>query len=750
MKAKAPLVDRVAVGIVIVASTWFVFTAAWGIFAIPGGGHLGGGNAGTLIAAEQIVDWKIPYPARTWYTGVRPEGAMLMCHHPYGQYYVPALLYFLFGHRDVLVHLPAVVFSAAIPALLYAIAKERLGAPLGAVAAAAYVVVPIAVGFSTYWNLETICIFGTLLFFWGHTRHMATSKPRYLAASLLGLSIVCSGDWVGYVLVAPTLAWAFLRAFVLPARATPRFKLLPYARWWAFSVAIIVAQLALWVGLFAHAGQIDQWLGAGENRGGGGVATLHDALQARRGWIDFSFTPLAIALGKLALPVCILRWVASRRDEDTYAPALLFGAVVQYVMFKKGADVHTFWPHYFAPYFALALAELVGFLMSVAGALTWRVSRFRIPFAAAIGLGIGLAPVAAMAHDGVKSLWVWRRTGGRFDDHGTLIRSNVDILYVIREVVMPRAARGTSIDVHPGVGWGWEFIWTYQGPSNAAKVPTLGAADVARHPFWIARASGLTGDEQRAIAALAHVKVYGDVWVVDQREPAAPLDAYALDEREPNALEWLLYGGTEPVRSIGSSPDAALTWEWRTHVGQSAAAPSPTVELAPDPGKAPDRHELQATRIAYNAAVARGDDAAAEKGRARILQALDRRPATSFSDGVELLGVRITAGVEPSAELWFTRKGDAPLGDASFGVRSTVEARESFSLIPPDPTDREMAFPPPLPTKLWRSGFIYETEVVLNHRIGRERYAGAWRSRDGSRPPARVDGQPRTTVAVVE
>jgi hypothetical protein len=174
------------------------------------------------------------------------------------------------------------------------------------------------------------------------------------------------------------------------------------------------------------------------------------------------------------------------------------------------------------------------------------------------------------------------------------------------------------------------------------------------------------------------------------------------------------------------------------------------VELAPDPGKAPDRHELQATRIAYNAAVARGDDAAAEKGRARILQALDRRPATSFSDGVELLGVRITAGVEPSAELWFTRKGDAPLGDASFSVRSTVEARESFSLIPPDPTDREMAFPPPLPTKLWRSGFIYETEVVLNHRIGRERYAGAWRSRDGSRPPARVDGQPRTTVAVVE
>jgi len=251
-----------------------------------------------------MIRWHSLYPGRSWYTGIRPEGAALMCHHPYGQYYVPAILFLLFGHHDALIHLPAVLLSTAIPPLLYAIIKERWGRPIGAVAAAGYVVVPIAVGFSSYWNLETICIFGSLLFFWGHSRHMATGRGRYLAASLAGLCVVVSGDWIGYILVAPTLGWAFLRAFVLPARLTPRFRSGPYARWWAVCVVIMVISLMWWIGLFAKAEQIPQWLGAEDSRGGGGLGTLHEALQSRAPWIDFSFTPLAIVIGKVAAPLC--------------------------------------------------------------------------------------------------------------------------------------------------------------------------------------------------------------------------------------------------------------------------------------------------------------------------------------------------------------------------------------------------------------------------------------------------------------
>jgi hypothetical protein len=78
-----------------------------------------------------------------------------------------------------------------------------------------------------------------------------------------------------------------------------------------------------------------------------------------------------------------------------------------------------------------------------------------------------------------------------------------------------------------------------------------------------------------------------------------------------------------------------------------------------------------------------------------------------------------------------------------------MEAREPFSLIDPDPTDREMAFSPTISTKLWRPGFLYVTRVVQNHRIGQERYSGAWLSRDGAVPPRRVDGHADTTLAVV-
>jgi hypothetical protein len=235
------------------------------------------------------------------------------------------------------------------------------------------------------------------------------------------------------------------------------------------------------------------------------------------------------------------------------------------------------------------------------------------------------------------------------------------------------------------------------------------------------------------------VNVYGDAWVVDEREPPGPLDAYALVEREPGPLEWLFYGGTEPMRSVGATPDAWLTWEWRTHLGQPAPPPSPAGEP----------RTLDEMRIAHNLAASTGDGAAAERWLRAIEGQLDVTRAADFTPGLRLLGVRVTGGVQPCVESWFERTGDAPLGDASFDVRSTVEARAALSWIPPDPIDREMAFPPSLPTKLWRQGLVYRTTAVLNHRIGRERYWGRWRSRDGGPAPTRVDGQAETTLAIL-
>jgi len=355
--------------------------------------------------------------------------------------------------------------------------------------------------------------------------------------------------------------------------------------------------------------------------------------------------------------------------------------------------------------------------------------------AAWVGLAVGLAPALAMAHDGVQSLWVWRRTGGRYDDRGTLIRSHVDLLVPLREVVRAKSPPGSTVDTSGSAMWGWEHQWSFAGNETPVPAPAARVAATTTHPFWLGRSSGMSADELRRIAAQTHVRAYGDTWVVDQREGPAFLDAYSLNEREPNWFEWLVYGGTEPMRSIGKAPDPFMTWEWREHLGQPADPPS-------GEPRTPDE-----MRIAHNAAVARGDEADRTRWRALIERLLDHSVRTSFAPGVDLLGVRVIGGVQPRVESWFLPT--APLGEASFDVRSEIVARGAFSSIPPDPVDRSMAWPPTLPTKLWRPGWIYKTDAVLNHRIGRERYAGSWRAIGSGPAPHRTDGAPDTTLVIL-
>ena len=730
----ASRVDRVAQAVLILASAWFAFSAAWGMFGIPGGGHLGAGSAATTMGAEQMVRWKILYPAWGWYSGVEPTKDLYICHHPFGTYYLTAIFLWIFGHRDFVVHLPTVLMSVAIPPLLFGIARERWGNAVGAVAAAAYVVVPIAVGYSNYTNLETICIFGALLFFWGHSRHMTTGRARHSVASLVGLVFACAGDWVGYILVAPVLVWGFCRAFLFPQWLTPRFRFQPYARWWGLSVGIVGGTLLLWVAFFYHVDQVSTWLAQGTLRGGGEGIPLKAVLQSRTNWIDFSFTPLAILIGKIALPVCALRLLLVRRDEEIYALSLLVGATVQYLAFYSAAEIHIFWPHYFAAYYALALAQLAhAGAWVIARVARWVSSSAAVPVAAAAALVIGLLPTVAMAHDAVLSLPVWRRTGGKYDDRGRPFRSQIDMLAVIKQVVVPKAVRGSPIDVETSTGWGWEHTWQYQGPNVQAPLPSAG--NPAAHRFWIARASAMSADEQKRVAAAAHVKVYGDVWVVDQHEPSAPLDAYSLNEREPGVFEWIFVDGTEPVRTVGTRPDPWLTWEWRTHLDQSAELPSGEPST-------PDQ-----VRIAFNAAIARGDEHRAELLRERIESLLDRSVESRFEQGIHLMGVRHVKGAQPRVESWFEVAG--PVADLTFDVRSTMVGRAPLSLIPPDDIDRPMASPPSLPSRLWRPRFIYTFECVLNHRIGREVYLGQWNGHGAAPGPKRLDGRPDTPLATL-
>jgi hypothetical protein len=460
-------------------------------------------------------------------------------------------------------------------------------------------------------------------------------------------------------------------------------------------------------------------------------------LDARKDWIDFSFTPLAIKLGKYAAPVCVVRLFVTRLDEEAYGLSILFGAAFQYLVFKAGADVHIFWSIYFAPYFALAMAQLSRTIGTCIGFVVGRFARSaRGPVVAWVALAAGLVPPVLMTRDGVASLWVWRRTGGRYDDNGQLTRSHLDLQDVLTQVIIPNVVRGTPIDTSGSAEWYWENEWEYQGINNDVAIPEGGARDAAAHPFWIGRGSGIFTETQRKIAGLGHLRIYGDVWVVDQREPRALPDVYALNEREPNVFEWLFLEGTEPRRKVGAQPDPWLTWEYRAHLGVAA------IEPVGDP------QTLDQMRVAHNLAVAHGD----EQGAARWLAAIEarlERSVTARWESIDLVGVRMIRGVEPRLEEWFLAT-DKPSYEAGFSVRSKVEAKAHYSLIPVTSMEREMAWPPSIPTKMWRAGFLYRQETVLNHRIGRERYFGRWQSRDGGAAPKRIDRKGDVTLAIVE
>jgi len=642
------------------------------------------------------------------------------------------------GHHDFMIRLPAVLMSAATPPMLYATMRERWGAAGAAATACGFTVVPLALGYANFHNLEVMTLFGWVLFFLGQTRFVATKKRRWLVASLLGVVFAASADWPGYVSIGALLGWGLFRGFILPRRLSPLFDRVLYARWWALSAATAVVVLVLFLGMFVHADRMGDWVESAFYRGAGTHPKLSTTLASRQPWIDYSFTPLAILVGKIALPISVLRVIAVRCDEEVYGLAVLIGAVVQYLGFPGGADVHFFWPHHFALYFAFALGAFVttvgGVVRFVGGKIRWRGAAMAGEVSALV---LAVLIAGFMLPDGWRALVLLRATGGRYDDRGSPIFSGTDGIWVTERFIRPEMLPGMHVHAHPSMSWYWEDTWAAKATEvQVSAPPALLGPNNVEHPFFIARASGMRPDEQLQIAKASHVRVYGDIWLVDEREAAAPIDAYRVEERNPNPIEWVLFGGADPMRSTTDKPDPFLTWEWRTHMGW-------TGELPPIEPKT-----LDELRIAHNAAFQRGDIRAAERWRERVESQLDRTVVAKFDDGSRIVGVRFVPGMRAKLEVWF-EAGDQPRGDAVFVLRSTIERAEPLSLIPASPVVREMSWDVPMPPKLWKKGSLYVVDTLLLHRTGFERYTGSWRPRDSTRPPRRLDGQDETWLALV-
>lgn len=712
-----PIVTRVerrlSIAIAAAATLWFALVACWELFGPILAGHYAA-SASLGIAADNMLRWGIVGPV--WeYTASEPTPGQYYSHHPWGIFWTTTVLMKFLGRHDYVCRLPAVLASVATVPLLFLMGRALWRPAAGALAAGAFVVLPITLAFASFNALEVPVIAWSTLGLWATVRFRQTWKRRYLVLSLVGFFLALHADWPAFVLVGALLCFDLVFGLVW-SRPFGREAPAAFAKHWALLASITVVVALFYAALFHRAGTLSDLLASYRFRSRGSGQSLSSVLASRHYWIELMFTPVAVWLGKLGAVVCAIRLVWLRERSEVVPLVVLAMAVLQYLLFKQGADVHIYWPHYFAQFFALAFGAICA---TAIGSIEGAGRNRGHPVAGVLTTAAAaLIALAVIARDGITILPYARASGGRFNEKGLLIDSEGDKIATLRWLSndLPRAA---TVGLHASMKPNWAQVWSLGGRLVRVGValplsrtePRSFAADVV-----VADARFMTAGEQTQLAECNHVLAAGPFWIVRAGAPWAPLDAMAIDEREPSPLEWYFISGTEPVRALRADPHR--TWELRTHFGQLDELSS---EL-PDVSGA----SLEDRRIAHNEALVRGDAANAES-ISRELGGVVSEPRSMLADHAELLGVRYQKGAQPTLTMLFRARG--PLQDGTeISLVSSVVARAHWSTTMTDPTVRDVGLPPDLSRRQWRAGHLYAWRVPICKRPGRERFELRWRT----------------------
>ncbi len=702
--ARAELTGKL---LTLVATLLIAGVGLWEIGGPFGAGHYAASTA-VALGGENMLRWHVLAPITSVIQGP-PAPGDYYCHHPFGVFWIAAVFSQLFGHQDWVCRAPAVLLSALMPRLIYGAGRGLYGPLGGGIAALGYVALPITLAYANFFALEVPCMFGMALTTFGFVRFAQSSRRRFAVLAVLGMGFAAAMDWPGLAFDGLVLGGLFLRGFVLRRLFAP-LSFERFATLWASAVSLCAAVFVFHVIWFQKLDHLAEFLRQGEFRSAGSELPLSDVLKARSYWLSLAFTPLAIVLGKLGLLALVTRLVVLRRDLELFPLAILATAVFQYVFFKQGADIHFFWPQYFALYFAYALGALVAALgaaahWAVAG--RWGMSRLaRIPWAVA---ALGLAAVLAILPDAFTTLRYARKSGGRFNERGFIIHPDFDKSAALKAVARdlpPEAIVGITASMKPSYWMDW-VLWRplrYMGIPRARSFGVTTFAVDARF------------EQRAAVESVTRdfaVRAFGPFLLADVDAPHEPLRGYALVRRQPTTLERWFVASTHDAFDV--VPDPLFTWELRTHFRQ-----------LPNPEPKSTAHDAEGLRILHNLALARSDLGEATRLEAELLRGVDVSVRRSYEGGVELLGLKLERRASTLLTLYFTTSAALPT-DVPFTVTSHVEEPPRRSLVPKDTLPWDVGMPFVIPTSLWRPGFIYSSVTELVRRPGRERYEGAFR-----------------------
>lgn len=712
--------DRLGLTLACISSAWLLVVGLWEICAPYGAGHAALAPARGMIA-ENMLEHGVVGPVRTYTVGP-PGPEDYYANHPWGSFWLQALMLAVFGRHEATFRLLPVLMTAVTPWLLYRLGRALYGPVAGGLAALGYAVMPIVLGFANFPGFEIPVVFGCVLTAWTTVRLLQTGRRRWLVFSTLALLWGYHSDWPYYIFALVLFGWLVLAHLALP-RAW--FAPVPRSQAWLLSgiaLGLAVFTLALYAWLFEPAGGVEALLAQGRFRAGAHTLPLSEVLERRAYWIEVMFTPPAILLGKLMLFVFVLRLFLLRRGADIVPIAIFLMATVHYVVFENGASVHIYWPLPYAAYFALSLG-LLGHLLAPLSTTAARLLGRRLSLRRAWRLALVVAAVLPLAilPDAVSALDYARRTGLRLNDDGHLNLQDFDKARAI-EFLRERIPEGQLVNLHPSMFPNWAQEWLLHRPTRVtARAPHRGPPD---QRFALLDTRFSSSSELHHHARAFAVTAVGPFWLVDAAGTPGTLSAFGLRTREPTLWERALVQAHDPIYSVAE--DAWQQWEWRVHFGRAQAPPTTTPDT-------PDQ-----LRIAHNAAVAAGAAQSAASFAARLLEGCRHDVHTRYTRQVELLALCLRSGVAPRMLLYF-RSSAKLTGELQFDVRSRVTTPPWWSWVRSDDKLKVLGQRFWIPPSLWQPGFIYSYVVDLRRRPGREHYFGAWFSLDGSEAPRAIE-----------
>jgi len=703
--------SRVCQAVAGLASFGFALAAFWELGDTFAAGHFAAASA-VCTAGENIWRWGLAGPV-THALAQAPMPNEFYCHHPWGIFWISALFMKLLGHHAWACRLPAAIQSALTVPALYFAGRALWGPVAGAVAAVSFAVLPIALSFSDFNALEVPAIFGTVLAIWGYARFRRSYRWRDALLSLAGLIHGICADWPVVVFAFGMLSAIFGSVFLLRRWTVPADRRRS-ATFWAFAVVLCTIAVGAHLLAFAQLGQLSEWFEQGNRRSAGAHIPLALVLAARKFWIEVSFTGLAIALGKLALPVLGLRLLLRRTELEALPLAVFAMAALQYVVFKQGADVHIFWPHYFALYFALACAGLAQSALDLAQLLSRHWPRLAGVWPNYGVLGMFLLPPLIVLPDGLRALHYAHRSGGRFNENGRPIKPDKDKVAAL-EWLTQRWAPNTGVTLHPGMRQSLWVDWSLQRPVTTVTQLPSGPV-TARDRYYVADLRFMSGAEQDTLATNFALTALGPFLAIDRAVHTGELRAFDIERLEPSALEAYWVSSSHALRQV--SPNPFLTWELRDRF-----------ELSPNPEPSRPPQSFEELRIAHNIAVSRADMPSAAHFRAALLEACEQSHTLGFGSGNTLLGTRLERGTSLVLSVYVHAAGADPF-EPELSMHSRVIGAPASSLVERDATLAEVGMPFTIPASRWKSGYIYSSVTEIIRRIGQERWTASFRTHD--------------------